>query len=106
MTQEMLKKFLLVRNSFESIFSDTNYTQTIYYSDFVARSAYEREAKVIDTIQKDILSIVNNEQPFDVFICYKETDKYGNRTVDSDLAQDIYDILQIEVLRYSFLVLL
>ncbi len=81
------------RTSFESIFNDGNYNQAISYSDPVAKNIYESEAKAIDVLQKDILSIVNKEKPFDVFICYKETDDLGNRTVDSVLAQDIYDHL-------------
>ena len=81
------------RTSFESIFNDSNYNQAIFYSDSVSKGIYESEAKTIDTLQKDILSIVNKEKPFDVFICYKETDDLGNRTVDSVLAQDIYDHL-------------
>lgn len=81
------------RTSFESIFNDSNYNQAIAYADPVAKGVYESEAKVIDALQKDILSIVNKEKPFDVFICYKETDELGNRTVDSVLAQNIYDHL-------------
>lgn len=81
------------RTSFESIFNDSNYNQAIAYADSVAKGVYESEAKAIDVLQKDILSIVNKEKPFDVFICYKETDELGNRTVDSVLAQDIYDHL-------------
>lgn len=81
------------RTSFESIFNDSNYNQAIAYADPVAKGVYESEAKAIDALQKDILSIVNKEKPFDVFICYKETDELGNRTVDSVLAQDIYDHL-------------
>ena len=81
------------RTSFESIFNDSNYNQAISYADPVAKSVYESEAKAIDVLQKDILSIVHKEKPFDVFICYKETDDLGNRTVDSVLAQDIYDHL-------------
>ncbi len=81
------------RTSFESIFNDSNYNMAISYSDSVAHNVYEREAKAIDVLQKDILNIVNKEKPFDVFICYKETDDRGNRTLDSVLAQDIYDYL-------------
>lgn len=81
------------RTSFESIFNDSNYNKAITYADPVAKGVYESEAKAIDVLQNDILSIVNKEKPFDVFICYKETDELGNRTLDSVLAQDIYDHL-------------
>ena len=53
-------------------------------------SLRKSEARNIDKLQKDILSIVDKEEPFDVFICYKESDENGDRTRDSLLAQDIY----------------
>ena len=40
-----------------------------------------------------ILEVSSKEEPYDVFICYKETDEDGGRTIDSVLAQDIYDEL-------------
>ena len=81
------------RTSFESIFDDENYKMAIEKSDVIAQGVYREEATVIDNLQKDILSIVHKEDPFDVFICYKETDELGQRTQDSVLAQDIYDAL-------------
>lgn len=54
---------------------------------------YNKEALAIDKIQKDILSVSIKEKPYDVFICYKETDENNERTVDSVIAQDIYDKL-------------
>lgn len=81
------------RTSFVSIFDDTNYNTAISYADPVAQRVYEDEAKAIDAIQKKILKIVNQEKPFDVFICYKETNDLGQRTVDSVIAYDIYEHL-------------
>ena len=81
------------RTSFESIFSDPNYLQSVKLADPTAKALYEKEAAEIDRLQQKILNIVNREKPFDVFICYKETDANGNRTTDSVLAQDIYDHL-------------
>ena len=54
---------------------------------------YQKEAENIDKIQKSILEISSKEEPYDIFICYKETDSEGNRTNDSVIAQDIYDKL-------------
>lgn len=78
------------RTVFDSIMKDTDYLATIDYSDTAQQQIYENEARAIDKIQKDILTIVKNEEPFDVFICYKETDENGKRTVDSAIANDIY----------------
>ena len=76
-----------------SIMEDSNFEQACDYADPVARKVYRKEAKNIDRIQKDILSIAQNETPYDVFICYKETAEDGSRTEDSVLAQDVYEAL-------------
>ena len=78
------------RASFDSILNDVDYQAARKYSDGVARSLYEKEAQRIAALQKDILAISQKEAPFDVFICYKESDESGKRTKDSALAQDIY----------------
>lgn len=78
------------RASFDSILNDVDYQAALQYSDGVARSLYEKEAQRIAALQKDILAISQKETPFDVFICYKESDESGKRTKDSALAQDIY----------------
>ena len=54
-----------------------NYKSAIKYADAYQRSIYEEEAKTIDNIQKGILAISQNEEPFDIFICYKETLQNG-----------------------------
>ena len=74
-----------------SILSDEDYQNAIKYApDTQAREIYETEAKRIAEIQKGILAISSQEKPYDVFICYKETDDSGSRTKDSTLAQEIY----------------
>lgn len=81
------------RTSYESIFEDNNFDLALEYADSESLQMYRTEAKEIDRLQKSILAIAQNEEPFDVFICYKETDEIGQRTKDSVLAQDIYDAL-------------
>ena len=78
------------RASFEAITADYNYQKAIEYADVVSRPVYEEEARVIDTIQKEILALSYKEEKYDVFICYKETDDNGKRTEDSAIANDIY----------------
>lgn len=85
-----------------SIMEDSNFEQACDNADAVARRVYREEAKAIDRIQKDILSIVANETPYDVFICYKETADEGGRTEDSVLAQEIYDALTGKGLKVFF----
>lgn len=81
------------RTQFDSVFSDTDYKAAIKNADVVAKGVYEAEAKEIDGIQKHILEISQKEEWFDVFICYKETDESGQRTIDSVIAQDVYAAL-------------
>ena len=78
------------RTLYNPVTKDTDYLAAIDYADTLQQSIYEKEARAIDKIQKSILAIVQNEDPFDVFICYKETDENGKRTKDSVLANDIY----------------
>ncbi len=90
------------RAQLTSIFNDNDYQKAIANADGYQRDVYESEAKVIDEIQKGILEISDKEEPFDVFICYKETDTQGRRTHDSVYAQDIYNSLTREGYRVFF----
>ena len=73
-----------------SILSDPDYQAALEHADMIAKSEYKAQAERIAKIQKGILAISSKEAPYDVFICYKESDDSGKRTVDSTLAQDIY----------------
>lgn len=90
------------RAQFTSIFDDDNYKSAIQYADGYQRSIYEAEAKAINEIQKGILAISQKEEPFDVFICYKESDNNGRRTPDSVLANDLYHQLTQEGFKVFF----
>ena len=84
------------RTSYDSIIADEYYKLAIQYADAVQKGIYESEAKIIDDIQKEILAISQKEEPYDVFICYKEADENGKRTQDSVIANDIYHQLTQE----------
>lgn len=81
------------RTVLERVFDDPDFQKAMDCADAVAVRVYRSEAKEIDRIQQSILSIVKNEKPYDIFICYKETAENGQRTKDSVMAQDIYDAL-------------
>lgn len=85
-----------------SVFVDDNYKNAVKYADKKQKSIYEEEAKKIDIIQKKAIKIANNEEPFDIFICYKETDENGKRTQDSVIAQDLYNNLTKEGYKVFF----
>lgn len=97
------KKPTCHRASFESLMKDENYLLAMEYADLTAQCVYRREAQEIDRLNDAILSVSRNEKPYDVFICYKETDdENGMRTHDSVLAQDIYDALTANGLKVFF----
>lgn len=78
------------RTLYESVLADVDYLAAVENASGEQKELYISEAGVIDKLQRDILDIVNKEKPFDVFICYKETDENGKRTIDSALGNDIY----------------
>ena len=90
------------RVQFGSILEDTDYLSALQNADDEQKSVYIAEAKAIEAIQKGYLAISERENPFDVFICYKETDNNGKRTMDSVLANDLYHQLTQERLKVFF----
>ena len=90
------------RAQYTSIFDDANYRSAVKIADNYQRVVYEEEATTINEIQKGILAISQKEDPFDVFICYKETDENGKRTQDSVIAQELYFDLKKEGLNVFF----
>lgn len=90
------------RASFEKMRKDENYELAIEYADMAARIVYEDQAKEIDRIMGEILAVSRDEKPYDIFICYKETDSNGKRTPDSILAQEIFDALCAKDYRVFF----
>lgn len=90
------KKPTMNRMSMDSILEDNDYKKVLELSDVITKDTYKKEANKISKIQDRIIKIVRNENPYDIFISYKETDEFGDRTKDSILAQEIYDTLTKE----------
>lgn len=84
------------RTQFEALKADLNYQSALEKASPEQKALYEKEASEIDELQKNILEIVRNEEPFDIFICYKETDENKKRTEDSVITNDIYHHLTQE----------
>lgn len=85
-----------------SIFSDLDYNQAIEKATPEMCRVYEQSASDIDEIQKGIIAISQKEEPYDIFISYKDTDASGNRTEDSVNAQNLYKALTDEGYRVFF----
>ena len=91
------------RASFDSFTDDVDYLAALENSDGITRRQYQKDAAKIAEVQRGILATSQNEEPFDVFICYKETDdSTKERTRDSLDAQDIYYQLTQEGYRVFF----
>ena len=90
------------RSSFESVLEDTDLEQTLENADPAARAIYREEAKKIEDLRQNIVEVSTKEQPYDIFICYKETDLNGERTIDSVIAQDMYTALTDKGYRVFF----
>ena len=90
------------RSSFDSVMDDPDLEQALENADAAARRVYRDEAKAIEELRRSIIEVSGREEPYDIFICYKETAPDGNRTVDSVIAQDVYDALTEKGYRVFF----
>ena len=90
------------RTLVKSVTSNENFKLACQFAESESRMMYEDEAEELDSLQKKILNASAKEDPYDVFICYKETDDKGERTADSVLAQEIYNELTRSGLRVFF----
>lgn len=86
------------RAKYGSILNDPDYQNVISRADPDAKVRYEQQAKEIDSIMQEILSIAAKQERFDVFISYKEQDE-GERTMDSFRARSLYDKLTARGIR-------
>jgi len=84
------------RSSFDNIMDDSDFELVMEYSDVASRAIYREEAKAMEELRKGIIEVSASEEPYDIFICYKESDNKGGRTLDSVIAQDIYEALEDE----------
>ena len=90
------------RSSFESLMDDPNFEMVMECADPIARRVYRDEAKQIEELRKRIIEVSSKEEPYDVFISYKELAEDGQRTLDSVIAQDIYTELTDKGYRVFF----
>ena len=78
----------------ESITASRTFLDALELCDEEQKEKLTAAAEEIYKIQKDYLNIAANERPYDVFICYKETDaETKSQTRDSAIASQLYDKL-------------
>ena len=82
--------------SYESIFGDENYKKALQYADKNNRAYYEAQAKRIDVIRREWVEKAEREEPYDIFLSYKDSDKENGveRTDDSRDAYELYSKLK------------
>ena len=82
--------------SYESIFGDENYKKALQYADKNNRAYYEAQAKRIDVIRREWVEKAEREEPYDIFLSYKDSDKENGveRTDDSRDAYELYSELK------------
>lgn len=90
------------RVSFDSILEDSDFEMVMENADALSRNVYRNQAKQIEEIRKGIIDVSGKEEPYDIFICYKETADDGDRTIDSVMAQDVYEVLTDKGYRVFF----
>ena len=78
--------------SIESILNDPDYKKAQEYADKETKEYYVRQAEYIERVRKEWVEKASKEKPYDIFICYKDSDLANGieRTPDSYAAQDLY----------------
>ncbi len=90
------------RTSFNSVTNDPDFKRLEGNATEEKLPLYIEKAEELETLRKSIIKVSENEQPYDIFICYKETDEFGGRTLDSVDAQTVYDKLTEKKYRVFF----
>lgn len=100
------------RGNTYSILEDVDYLAAIKCAPLQVQEVLKRQAEEIHRIWQQIADIARYEEPYDVFICYKESPgmginpderiSRGERTRDSVLAQELYEELTGRGLRVFF----
>lgn len=74
----------------KSILQDPEYLKALDCADTTTKNIYTQDAEKIDKILRKIINASRNQEQFEIFISYRETNEAGERTEESLLAQEIY----------------
>lgn len=78
---------------FDNIENDFDAATVLMYSSGEAKKLYEEQLAEIESIRKRIVSVMSKGDKYDIFICYKATDENGDRTKESVIGHDYYELL-------------
>ncbi len=90
------------RVQYSPFIEDNNYRKAVEIADGDQRRIYMIRARQLEELRRSVLAVSRTEQPYDIFICYKETDSSGRRTEDSLLAAQLYRSFTAEGLRVFY----
>ena len=78
--------------SIESVISDKDYNKALDLADTDTKAYFEQQAQYIERVRKEWIERAKKEKPYDIFICYKDSDLANgiDRTQDSIVAQELY----------------
>jgi len=78
--------------SIESVITDKDYLKATELADQETRAYYNLQAQYIERVRKEWVEKARKEKPYDIFICYKDSDLANGieRTQDSIAAQELY----------------
>ena len=88
----------------EQFLSDADVKKAIELAPTEIAENYKLQGARIEDIRKEWFEIASKEEPCDVFICFKDSDKENglDRTRDSEYAQDMYNYLCTKGLNVFF----
>ena len=102
------KKYIPTCNRASSIpvDEDENYNKSLNYASDIKKEDLKSKGEILETIRQKIIDLSSNEDPYDIFICYKRTqrivDGKESYTEDAINARDIYDMLSTEGYKVFF----
>ena len=78
--------------SIESLTSAHDYQMALKYADTDSKAYYKQQAEYIERVRKEWIEKAKKEKPYDIFLCYKESDLPNGieRTKDSLAMQELY----------------
>lgn len=78
--------------SIESITADPDYREALEYADAETKAYYTAQADYMERVRKEWVEKAIREKPYDIFICYKDSDLANgiSRTEDSVAVQELY----------------
>ncbi len=90
--------------SIESIYDSNDYKMALKYADEDTKAFYQEKAEYIERVRREWISKASKEKPYDIFICYKDSDRENGitHTQDSNDCLELYSYLTEKNYRVFF----